>query len=208
VVNRHVTRLPSALRSACQAATSACNICQIKVTVLIGLLTVGGAFTEAIVQEMARKVERPVIFPLSNPTSRPESNPADLIYWTGGRALIAAGSPYPPMQYDVRRIPIAQCNNVFNFPAIGLGVVAAKGRRVTDGMMLAAARELGEHSPARTNPSGMLLPALRDVRAVARAIATAVGLEAQRAGVAASSSPEQLRESVTAAQWTPEYTRD
>ena len=94
-----------------------------------------------------------------------------------GRALVATGSPYPPVQYEGRTIPIAQCNNVFIFPAVGLGVVASRARRVTDGMMLAAARALGEHSPARTDPCGSLLPALRDVRAVTRAIATAVGLE-------------------------------
>ena len=155
---------------------------RVEATILIGLSTVGGAFTEAIVREMARKVERPVIFPLSNPTARSEASPEDLIRWTDGRALVATGSPYPPVQYEGRTIPIAQCNNVFIFPAVGLGVVASGARRVTDGMMLAAARALGEHSPARTDPSGSLLPALRDVRGVARAIATAVGLEAQRAG--------------------------
>ena len=180
---------------------------QVEATILIGLSTVGGAFTEPIVREMARKVERPVIFPLSNPTTRSEASPEDLIRWTDGRALVATGSPYPPVQYEGRTIPIAQCNNVFIFPAVGLGVVASGARRVTDGMMLAAARALGEHSPARTDPSGSLLPALRDVRGVARAIATAVGLEAQRAGVAPTTSPEELRDRVAAAQWTPEYPR-
>jgi malate dehydrogenase (oxaloacetate-decarboxylating) len=180
---------------------------RVEATVLIGLSTVGGAFTEPLVREMARKVERPVIFPLSNPTAHSEADPADLIRWTAGRALVATGSPYPPVEYQGRRIPIAQCNNVFIFPAVGLGVVASAARRVTDGMMLAAARALGEHSPARTDPSGSLLPALRDVRAVARAIATAVGLEAQRAGVAPKTSPEALRERVAAAQWTPDYPR-
>ncbi|MGP0063589.1 MAG: NAD-dependent malic enzyme [Isosphaeraceae bacterium] len=180
---------------------------QIEATILIGLSTVGGAFTEPIVREMARKVERPVIFPLSNPTARSEASPEDLIRWTDGRALVATGSPYPPVRYEGRTIPIAQCNNVFIFPAVGLGVVASGARRVTDGMMLAAARALGEHSPARTDPSGSLLPALRDVRGVARAIATAVGLEAQRAGVAPPTSAEELRDRVAAAQWTPEYPR-
>jgi malate dehydrogenase (oxaloacetate-decarboxylating) len=154
---------------------------RVEATILIGLSTVGGAFTEPIVREMARKVQRPVILPLSNPTTRSEASADDLIRWTSGRALVATGSPYGPVQYEGRTIPIAQCNNVFIFPAVGLGVVASGARRVTDGMMLAAARALGEHSPARTDPSGSLLPALRDVRAVARAIATAVGLEAQRA---------------------------
>jgi malate dehydrogenase (oxaloacetate-decarboxylating) len=178
---------------------------QIEATTLIGLSTVKGAFIEPIVREMARKTERPVIFPLSNPTARSEASPEDLIRWTGGRALVATGSPYPPVQYEGRTIPIAQCNNVFIFPAVGLGVVASGARRVTDKMMLAAASALGEHSPARTDPSGSLLPALRDVRAVARSIATAVGLEAQRAGVAPASSVDALRDRVAAAQWMPEY---
>jgi malate dehydrogenase (oxaloacetate-decarboxylating) len=178
---------------------------RVEAGILIGLSTVGGAFTEPIVREMARKVERPVIFPLSNPTARSEAVPHDLIRWTHGRALVATGSPFAPVEYEGRLIPIAQCNNVYIFPAAGLGVVASKARRVTDGMMLAAARALGEHAPVRKNPSGSLLPALRDIRTVARAIAAAVGLEAQRAGVAPKTSPEDLRERVAAAQWTPEY---
>ena len=180
---------------------------QVEVTVLIGLSTVGGAFSESIVREMARKVERPIIFPLSNPTSRSEASAEDLTRWTGGRALVATGSPYPPVKYEGRVIPIAQCNNVFIFPAVGLGLVASGANRVTDGMMLAAARALGELSPARANPSDSLLPPLRDVRAVARAIATAVGLEAQRAGVAPKTSPEELRDRVAAAQWAPKYSQ-
>ncbi len=180
---------------------------QVEATVLIGLSTVGGAFSEAIVREMARKVERPVIFPLSNPTTRSEASAEDLIRWTAGKALVATGSPYPPVRYEGRVIPIAQCNNVFIFPAVGLGVVASGASRVTDGMMLAAARALGECSPARANPSDSLLPSLRDVRSVARAIATTVGLEAQRAGVAPKTSPEELRDRVAATQWTPEYPR-
>jgi malate dehydrogenase (oxaloacetate-decarboxylating) len=180
---------------------------QVEATILIGLSTVGGAFTEPIVREMARKVDRPVIFPLSNPTAHSEASPADLLPWTGGRALVATGSPYAPVQLDGRTIPIAQCNNVFIFPAVGLGVVASEAQRVTDGMMLAAARALGEHSPARTAPSASLLPALRDVRAVACAVATAVGLEAQRAGVAPRTSAEELHDRVAATQWVPEYRR-
>jgi malate dehydrogenase (oxaloacetate-decarboxylating) len=200
-------RVASWPRTAHGAIGLADVIGQVKATILIGLSTVGGAFTEPIVREMARKVERPVIFPLSNPTSRSEANPVDLLRWTSVRALVATGSPYAPVSYEGRTIPIAQCNNVYIFPAVGLGVVAAQARRVTDGMMLAAARALGEHSPARTDPSGSLLPALRDVRTVARAIATAVALEAQRAGVAPLTRPEELRDRVAAMQWVPEYRR-
>src|SRR5258707_7992119 len=97
---------------------------KIEATVLIGLSTVGGAFSEAIVREMARKVERPVIFPLSNPTSKSEAKAEDLIRWTDGRALVATGSPYAPVRYEGRAIPIAQCNNMVIFTALGVGVVA------------------------------------------------------------------------------------
>jgi malate dehydrogenase (oxaloacetate-decarboxylating) len=178
---------------------------QVEATILIGLSTVAGAFTEPIVREMGRKVARPVIFPLSNPTARSEAKPADLIRWSGGRALVATGSPFAPVPFEGRLVPIAQCNNVFIFPAVGLGVVAAGAHRVTDGMMLAAARALGENSPARRNPTGSLLPAVQDLRTVALEIATAVGLEAQQAGVAPKTSAEELRGRVAASQWTPEY---
>ena len=102
----------------------------------------GGAFSEPIVREMARKVQRPIIFPLSNPTTKSEAKADDLIRWTDGRALVATGSPFAPVSYEGRTIPIAQCNNIYIFPAIGLGVVASSARRVTDAMMLAAARTL------------------------------------------------------------------
>ena len=178
---------------------------KIEATILIGLSTVGGAFTETIVREMARKVQRPIIFPISNPTIKSEAKADDLIRWTDGRALIATGSPFAPVSYNGRTIPIAQCNNIYIFPAIGLGVVAARARRVTDGMILAAGRTLGEQSPALRDASASLLPGLANLRAVAAAIAVAVGLEAQRAGVAPKTTEEELRERVKATQWTPGY---
>ena len=179
---------------------------KIEATILIGLSTVGGAFTEAIVREMARKVQRPIIFPISNPTIKSEAKAEDLIRWTDARALIATGSPFAPVSYNGRTIPIAQCNNIYIFPAIGLGVVASGARRVTDPMILAAARVLGENSPAIHDASASLLPALTDLRKVAVEIATAVGLEAQKAGVAPKTTEEKLREQVKATQWTPAYT--
>jgi len=175
----------------------------IDATILIGLSTVSGAFSEAIVREMARKVERPIIFPLSNPTSKSEATPEDLIRWTQGRALVATGSPFAPVNYEGRKIPIAQCNNVYIFPAVGLGVIATSARRITDPMMLAAARTLAENSPALKDPFASLLPPLTDLRRVAAEIALAVGIAAQKEGVAPQIN--ELRARVMTTQWTPVY---
>jgi malate dehydrogenase (oxaloacetate-decarboxylating) len=174
-------------------------------TILIGLSTVGGAFTEPVVREMARKVDRPIVFPLSNPTTRSEATAEELIRWTDGRALVATGSPFAPVSHGGRTFPIAQCNNIYIFPAMGLAVSAARARRVTDGMILAAARALGEHSPALHDPGASLLPGLVNLRAVAAAIAIAVGLEVQRAGVAPETGEPELRQRVAATQWMPAY---
>jgi malate dehydrogenase (oxaloacetate-decarboxylating) len=178
---------------------------RIDATVLIGLSTATAAFTEKIVREMARKVSRPIIFPLSNPTEKSEARAKDLVRWTDGRALVATGSPFPPVSYRGRTIPIAQCNNVYIFPAIGLGLAASGARRVTDGMILASARALAEKSPALADATASLLPALPNLRQVAVHIATAVALEAQRSGVAPKSSEEELRTRVVATQWSPKY---
>jgi malate dehydrogenase (oxaloacetate-decarboxylating) len=180
-------------------------IANIEATILIGLSTAGGAFTESIVREMARKVRRPIIFPLSNPTEKSEAAPADLIRWTEGRALIATGSPFAPVEFGNRRIPIAQCNNVFIFPAVGLGVIASGARRVTDQMMLRAGRALGEQTPALGGTDAPLLPAIRDLRRVAVEVAVAIGAEAQRLGLAPASSADDLRRKVVARQWKPDY---
>lgn len=178
---------------------------KIDATILIGLSTVGGAFSEAIVREMARKAERPIIFPLSNPTPKSEAKAEDLIHWTDGRALVASGSPFAPVSYGGRNIKIPQCNNVYIFPAMGLGVVASRATRVTEPMMLAAARALGANSPALKDPSAPLLPPLTDIRHAAAEIAFAVGIEAQKGGVAPKLSQDELRRRVQETQWSPAY---
>jgi malate dehydrogenase (oxaloacetate-decarboxylating) len=174
-------------------------------TILIGLSTMGGAFSESIVREMGRKVERPIILPLSNPTDKSEAQPADVLRWTEGRALIATGSPFAPVSCDGRMVSIAQCNNVFIFPAVGLGVVASGASRITDAMMLAAAQALAANSPAIKDPHDSLLPPLNSIRDVAIEIAIAVGLEAQNAGLAPKTTDADLRRRVAATQWTPAY---
>ncbi|HWB12832.1 MAG TPA: NAD-dependent malic enzyme [Pirellulales bacterium] len=178
---------------------------QTEASVLIGLSTARGAFSEPIVREMARKAARPIIFPLSNPTTKSEAAADDLVRWTEGRALVATGSPFDPVPFDGRKITIAQCNNIYIFPAIGLGVVASGARRVTDAMVLASARALAEQSPALSDPSASLLPALADLRRVAVHIATAVARTAAKEGVAPTIGDEELRRRVAAAQWSPAY---
>ena len=178
---------------------------KIDTTILIGLSTLPGAFTESIVREMARKCERPIILPLSNPTSKSEAVAEDLLHWTAGRALIATGSPFPDATYKGRKTRISQCNNVFIFPAMGLAVSATRARRVTDSMFLAAARALAQHSPALADPGAPLLPALTGLRRAAVEIAFAAGEQAQREGLAVKSSPESLRNAIVSAQWAPVY---
>jgi malate dehydrogenase (oxaloacetate-decarboxylating) len=187
----------------------------VRATVLIGLSTLTNAFTEPMVREMASKVARPIIFPLSNPTEKSEARPEDLLRWTEGRALVATGSPYAPVKIGGRTIPVSQCNNVYIFPAVGLAVIASRPfadaagtRRITDGMMIAAARALAEQSPALKDASAALLPPLTDIRNVAVEIAYAVAVEAERSGAAAqfdTSSSTSLRERIIASQWFPAY---
>jgi malate dehydrogenase (oxaloacetate-decarboxylating) len=177
----------------------------VDVGVLLGLSTAAGAFTESIVREMAGKTERPIIFPLSNPTSRAEAHPAELDHWTDGRALIATGSPFAPLHRNGVERPVAQCNNVYIFPAMGLAVTAAQATRVTDEMMRVAAATLGEASPALANPDQSLLPAWVDVPDVAVRIAHAVAVQAVADGVAPKRSGEELTERITQVRWLPEY---
>jgi malate dehydrogenase (oxaloacetate-decarboxylating) len=177
----------------------------VDVGILMGLSTAAGAFTEDIVRDLAAKTQRPIIFPLSNPTSHAEAHPAELDEWTNGRALIATGSPFAPLERDGVQRPIAQCNNVYIFPAMGLAVTAAQATRVTDDMMRVAAATLGDASPALSDPTAPLLPAWSDVPDVAVRIADAVARQAVAEGVAPARSDEQLAQRIADVHWTPEY---
>ncbi len=176
-------------------------------TILIGTSGQRGAFNEDVVREMAKHVERPVIFPLSNPTSKSEATPSELLEWTQGRALIATGSPFQPTSYAGRLIKTGQCNNVFIFPGVGLGVIASGADRVTDAMFSAAAHVLSDFSPALTDASAPLYPPLESVREISRAVAIAVGVEAQRAGLAETTSLAELERNIQDKMWRPHYVR-
>jgi malate dehydrogenase (oxaloacetate-decarboxylating) len=177
----------------------------VKPTVLIGVTGVAGAFTEAAIREMARGVDRPIVMPLSNPTSCAEATPADLARWTEGRAIVGVGSPFPAVQWNGHSHPVDQTNNVYIFPGLGLGVVAAKIRRISDGMFLAAAKALAELSPSRTDPDGRLLPPLTSVRDVSFHVARAVALQAMAEGLADARSPAALDAAIRETMWSPVY---
>ncbi|HKS41708.1 MAG TPA: NAD-dependent malic enzyme [Blastocatellia bacterium] len=174
-------------------------------TVLIGTSAQPGAFTREVVREMAAHVERPIIFPLSNPTSKSEAAPSDLINWTDGRALVATGSPFPPVTFKNRIFHIGQCNNAFIFPGVGLGVLASNAQRVTDEMFVAAARALAEFSPALDDDTASLFPSLEDVRKVSRRVALAVATEAERAGLAETTTREEIERRIDEKMWLPRY---
>jgi malate dehydrogenase (oxaloacetate-decarboxylating) len=174
-------------------------------TVLIGLSTAAGAFTEPLVRGMASRVRRPIILPLSNPSSRSEAEPADLLAWTDGRALVATGSPFRPVPTPDGPVTIAQCNNAFIFPAMGLAAVAANATRVTDAMFLSAARALATCSPARRSPAAGLLPPVTELPQVADTVALAVAVQAVADGVAPRRSESELADRIERVRWHPRY---
>lgn len=180
-------------------------VAHIHPTILIGTTACPNSFTEPLVREMTKHVAHPIIFPLSNPTAKCEAHPEDLLAWTEGKALIATGSPFPEVKYQEQTYTIGQCNNMFIFPGIGLGVLASRAHGVTNGMFLAAAHALSEFSPARRDPAASLYPPLEAVREVSRKIALAVGQAAQHAGVAEQIPPEELEHNVTELMWEPHY---
>ena len=173
-------------------------------TVLIGTSTRAGAFTEAVIRDMAAHAERPVILPMSNPTALSEATPADLIRWTGGRALVATGSPFGAVDHGGIRYEIGQANNALIFPGLGLGVIAARARRVTDGMLLAAARAVADLVGIST-PGAPLLPRVADLRETSVAVAAAVARAAEAEGVASATLDADLAGQVRALMWEPRY---
>jgi malate dehydrogenase (oxaloacetate-decarboxylating) len=174
-------------------------------TMLIGTSTQTGAFTEAMVRTMASHTERPIIMPLSNPTSKAEAQPEDLIRWTDGRALIATGSPFPPVVHEDRTYEIAQANNALVFPGLGLGVTVARASRISDRMIAAAADAVAGLSDA-TTPGAALLPPVTDLRRVSAAVGVAVAVAAAEEGLARVPVGDPIQQ-VHQAMWRPEYPR-
>jgi malate dehydrogenase (oxaloacetate-decarboxylating) len=178
---------------------------RVKPTMLIGASTSAGSFTETIIREMAAHTERPIIFALSTPAAGAEANPADLIAWTGGRALIATGSPSAPVTYRGVTYVVAHVNNALLYPGLSLGAIVARARRISDGMFVAAANAISSMVTVR-QPGASLLPHIDDLRGASATVAVAVA-EAAVAEDLARIRLDDIVQQVQDAMWQPEYRR-
>ena len=176
-----------------------------KPTILIGVSGQKGLMTEAVIKTMYAQCRKPIVLPLSNPTSHVEALPEDIIRWTDGNAIVATGSPFDPVEFKGEQYVIAQCNNSYIFPGVGLGVIASHATRVTKKMFMVASEALAECSPQINGTGECLLPVLSQIREVSLFIAQAVGLQAIEEGVAPLISKEELQEQIQANFWQPEY---
>ena len=176
-------------------------------SVLIGVSGQPGLFTEEIIKTMHAHCERPIVMPLSNPTSQVEAVPADIIQWTEGKALIATGSPFAPVNYHGKIYEISQCNNSYIFPGIGLGVIACGATRITDSMLMASSNALADCSPMLIDPKADLLPSIDEIQKVSKIIAFKVAKAAMEAEVAPLINDELLQKCIEENFWKPEYRR-
>ncbi|HET9248749.1 MAG TPA: NAD-dependent malic enzyme [Actinomycetota bacterium] len=172
---------------------------------LIGTSGTPGTFTEVAIREMAAHARTPVILPLSNPTSKTEAAPEDILEWTDGRALIATGSPFPPVTRGERTHTIGQANNAFCFPGIGLGALVAEAREITDEMFLSAAEALAAAVPQERLQQGALYPNQSDLRLASREVAIAVARAARDGGVGRHLNDDELELAVDTMMWEPRY---
>ena len=177
----------------------------VKPTVLVGVSGQFNLFTEPVIREMSTHVERPIVFPLSNPTSLAEATPKDVIEWSEGRAIVATGSPFDSVEYEGRTHSIAQCNNSYIFPGVGLGVVASRAKRMTENMLIAASEALADSSPKANEPNQGLLPPLDEIRDLSKVIARRVGRQAMRDGVAPEGNELALGRAIDDNFWEPKY---
>jgi malate dehydrogenase (oxaloacetate-decarboxylating) len=176
---------------------------QVRPTMLIGASTAAGAFTEAIIREMAKHCDRPIIFPLSNPAPMAEATPADLIAWTDGRALIATGSPFAPVTHRGVTYVVGQVNNAMLYPGLCLGAIVSRARRISDGMFAAASNAVSSLVAVR-QAGASLLPHIDDLRSVSLTVAVAVAEAAEAEGLAGVQLDDIVQQ-VGDAMWQPEY---
>ena len=177
----------------------------IKPTILIGTTMVPSMFTETMIREMASNTDSPLVMALSNPTSKTEALPEDVFAWTEGRAYMATGSPFEPVQFGEELLGVSQGNNVYVFPGVGLGAIVAEATEVTDSMFAAAARALAEEVDQERLESRMLYPPLSDLRSISRAIAAAVAKEARDCGVGRDFTDAEIQERLELEIWNLDY---
>lgn len=180
-------------------------VVNVKPTILVGVTAQPGLFSTKLLQQVAKEEARPVILALSNPTSKSECTPEDALAATGGRALVATGSPFPPVSLEDRTVETSQCNNLYVFPGVGLGTLVAKAPKITDEMFLAASEALSAMVSAAEQERGLLLPPLTSVRQVAREVAVAVAKKARDQGLGRLLADEEIEEVVSQAQWEPRF---
>ena len=178
---------------------------RVQPTVLIGATATPGTFRQDMIEEMARHVERPVILPLSNPTSRAECSPSEAIAWTGGRAIVATGSPFADVDHQGVRHVIGQANNVYVFPGIGLGVILSEMREVPDEIFLVAAKTLAASVGEDRLRAGALFPDQTELREVSAGIAMAVLRYASEHRLGRLVPEGEIEEVVRASMWHPDY---
>ncbi len=174
-------------------------------TVLIGTTGQPGVFAESIIRTMAAHVERPVVMALSNPTAKSEAIPADVFRWTDGKALMATGSPFGPVELGGKVLQVSQGNNVYVFPGVGLGAIVTGATKVTDGMFAAAANELAGLVAEADLAQGVLYPPLADLRSISRKIARAVAIEACESGVGQAMTCSEIDAALDYEIWSLDY---
>lgn len=182
---------------------------EVKPHILIGTSTKPKAFTEEVVKEMAKNVDRPIIFPLSNPTRLHEASPVDIFKWTDGKALIATGSPFDPVEHNGTKYEVAECNNSTTFPGIGLGAVLSRTKLMSPPLLVAAVKALAAQAPALKDANAGLLPDVTDVREISVKIAAAVIKKAVEEGLAQQEgipdNDDDLAAWIQAQMWNPVY---
>ena len=176
-----------------------------KPDILIGVSGQPGLFTEQVVRSMKLHCERPIIFPLSNPSRQVEATPAQIIEWTDGEVVVATGSPFAPIMHKGKYIHVAQCNNSYIFPGIGLGVLACSARIISDEMLMAASNALADASPQATDPNAALLPPMTDIATLSRKIAFAVAKVAMQQALALPITDDVLLANIANNFWQAEY---
>ena len=180
-------------------------ISKTKATILIGVSGASGAFDEEVIKMMAQNTKQPIIMPLSNPTDKAEAVPEDIIKITDGNAIVATGSPFEPVTHKGKTHNIAQCNNSYIFPGIGLGIITVKASKVTEEILMTASEALADSSPSINDPNGNLLPSLSEINQLSKKIAVAVAVKAVEQGLAPQQTEEQIKQKIEKNFWKPKY---